>query len=77
MIYYFIIGFLILVSYKIIKIVKVPPELKNTPAVPLFTFFRLILDKQCFRDKMDHYLQDKFNEFGVIRVNFATLLFNF
>ncbi|KXN65547.1 cytochrome P450 [Conidiobolus coronatus NRRL 28638] len=51
-----------------VEIVKVPPELKNIPAVPLFTFFRLLLDKRCFRDKIDHYLQSYFNEFGVIRV---------
>jgi hypothetical protein len=68
MIYYLILGLIIFTAYKIANFVKVPPELKDIPTVPLLTFFRFSLDKRCFRDKVNCYFQSQFNEFGVIRV---------
>ncbi|KXN64685.1 cytochrome P450 [Conidiobolus coronatus NRRL 28638] len=68
MIYYFTLGLVIYAAYKINKLLKVPPELKNIPALPLLTFFRFSRDKRFYIDKMNHYFQSYFNEFGIVRV---------
>jgi hypothetical protein len=77
MLLYLILVLALYVAYKIYVLVKVPEELKNVPAVPLLTYFRFSMDKRSFRDKVDHYFQSHFNEFGVIRVSLIKILLNF
>jgi hypothetical protein len=77
MILYLILVSALYAAYKIHVLVKVPQELKDVPAMPLLTYFRFNLDKQWYADKINHYFQKQFNKFGVIRVSFPTLLFNF
>jgi hypothetical protein len=76
MIYFLILGLIIFAAFKVANLLKVPPELKDIPTVPLLTFFRFSLDKRCFRDKVNHYFQSQFNEFGVIRVNITLIFYN-
>ncbi|KXN66517.1 hypothetical protein CONCODRAFT_11608, partial [Conidiobolus coronatus NRRL 28638] len=55
-------------AYRLYRLFKVPPELKDIPAAPLMTFIRYIKDKRSFGDKVEEYFQSQLNEFGAIRV---------
>jgi hypothetical protein len=68
MIFYFVIGIVVFLTYKIYIWTRCPKELKNVPALPLLTFLKFNLDKRGLKEKMDTYYQPFLNEHGVVRV---------
>jgi hypothetical protein len=70
MFYYFFIGLLAYIVYKLYIFTRCPDELKGLPAAPLDAFFAFHLNRKLdFVEKYDKYFAPYLNEHGVVRVS--------